>query len=61
MTSHTIPAVRLMRRGFLDWAPNSTQSPEDIRICGWVLGLLENLRTPYDGLFEHGFWLSDTA
>ena len=61
MGRHSVPTLRSMMRGLLDWAPDSTQNPEDIRICGWVLVLLENLVIFYDCLFANGLWLSDAA
>ena len=58
---HTMPALRMMMQDLLDWAPDSMESPEDIKVCGWVLVLLENLVTFYDCLFDNGRWFSDAA
>lgn len=58
---HAIPALRLMARDLIDWAPDSMLSSEDIWVFGHVLALLTNLSNFYDCLFLHGLWLPDAA
>ena len=58
---HSIPALRLMVRDLVDWAPNSLMNNESITTFGHVNNALDSLSNFYDCLFQHELWLPETA
>ena len=58
---HMIPALRLMVRDCVDWAPDSMSDIESITVFGWLASSLDNLSKFYDCLFNHGLWLPEAA
>ena len=62
VAKHTAQALQFIMWYLFGGAPDSTHSPEDIKISRRVLVLLENLVTFDDYLFDNnGLWLSDAT